>query len=224
VVRSDEDAWNAYPLHRKYFNKLWLSQKLGYSCGPAGVAPFKKDTYIVRPIYNLYGMGLGAKEMILGPDDCDSVEPGYFWCEKFDGVHRSIDYGWKNNIETNWSYEQKSCFIGEKDTNNPFLFKRWYRDVSFKFWLPPILNDIPHVSEKYRIPRWNLEIIDNNVIEVHLRGSPDPDYDEIIPVFQGFNVTLPEHRIKDYKFIQSEDDAGGRLNPKRLGFYVRNYL
>ena len=211
LVSCDKDAWIVYPAHRKYFNKLWLSQKLGYLCGPAGIAPPKKDTYIVRPIYNLYGMGLGDMELELGPDDCDALEPGMFWCEKFEGTHRSVNYGWKNNIETNWSYEQKSCFIGEKDTNNPFLFKRWYRDVSFKFWLPPILNDIPHVSEKYRIPRWNLELIDNNVIEVHLRGPPYPDYDDIFPAFKGVALEIPEHRIKKYKFIKDEENYANIL-------------
>jgi hypothetical protein len=56
-----------------------------------------------------------------------------------------------------------------------------------------------------------------------LRGSPDPDYDEIVPRFEGVDIELPEHRIKKYKFIKDEEDCGGRLHPKRLGFYVRNF-
>lgn len=222
-VNCDKDAWIAYPKHRKYFNKLWLSQKLGYLCGPAGVAPPKKDTYIVRPIYNLYGMGLGAMELELGPEDCDALEPGMFWCEKFEGIHRSIDYGWKEDSITSWGYEQKSCFVGEKSKNNPFVFKRWYRDFNFQYSMPPVLYGITSTYVSYKIDRWNVEIIGDKLIEVHLRGSPDPDYDEIVPIFEGIDVELPEHRIKKYKFIKDEEDGGGKLHPKRLGFYVRNY-
>lgn len=215
---DDETAWVTYPAHRKYFNKLWLSERLGYTCGPAGVAPPKPDVYIVRPIYNLVGMGLGAKEIRLAPGDEDCLEPGYFWCEKFEGVHRSIDY----NIIPNNRLEQKSCFVGEK-TDNQFVFKRWYRDNTFKFDPPDLLHDIFNHDESYTINQCNIEIIDNKVIEVHLRGSPDPDYDEFIPVFEGIPPAIPEHRIKKYKFIEDNESGGGWLKPKRLGFYVRNY-
>ena len=227
MVISDNDAWIAYPNHRQYYNKLWLSEQLGYNCGPAGVAPSKKDTYIVRPIMNLYGMGIGTREVILGPEDADAVEPGYFWCEKFEGVHRSIDYGWIDPITTAWSFEQKNCLIGEKRSDNQFVFKRWYRDIAFKYHIPPILHGIPHHNSDYRIEKWNLELVGPHIIEVHLRGSPDPDYDEIVPVFeewQGIGTTLPEHRIKKYKFIRDEDTGGGRLKSKRIGFFARNYL
>ena len=215
---DDEDAWIAYPAHQKYFNKLWLSQQLGYICGPAGVAPPKKDTYIVRPIYNLVGMGLGAKEMEISPGDEDSLEPGHFWCEKFEGVHRSIDY----DVIPNIGFQQTSCFVGEK-TNNKFIFKKWYRDNTFKFDLPSIVNDIFEHKEQYTIKHCNIELINDKVIEVHLRATPDPNYDEFIPAFENMPLEIPEHRIKKYKFIKSEESGGGRLKPKRLGFYVRNY-
>ena len=228
LVSCDKDAWIVYPAHRKYFNKLWLSQKLGYLCGPAGIAPPKKDTYIVRPIYNLYGMGLGDMQLELGPDDCDALEPGTFWCEKFEGTHRSVNYGWQDNAVTNWGHEQKSCFIGEKSKNNPFVFKRWYRDINFQYTMPSALYDIFNSNVNYKIDRWNVEIIDDKVIEVHLRGSPYPDYDDIFPAYEGVALEIPEHRIKKYNFIKDEKNYSNisyrdKLQPKRLGFYVRNY-
>ena len=215
---DDENAWIAYPGHRKYFNKLWLSQQLGYVCGPAGVAPPKRDTYIVRPIYNLVGMGLGASEIILAPGDEDSLDPGHFWCEKFEGVHRSIDY----EVIPNTGLKQINCFVGEK-TNNQFVFKRWHKDKTFIFDVPEVFCDIFDHDKQYSIKHCNVEIIDNKVIEIHLRSSPDPDYDEFIPVFENMPCAIPEHRVKKYKFIKSEENGGGRLKPKRLGFYVRNY-
>jgi hypothetical protein len=223
-VIYDSDAYLAYPAHRKYFNKLWLSEQLGYDCGPAGVAPSQKGNYIVRPIYNLYGMGLGAFEMELGPDDADKLDPGTFWCEKFEGTHRSIDFGWKETHTTNWSYGQRSCFVGVRSTNPLVSFSKWYRDNDFRLAIPPLLHDIMHHTESYRIERWNIEAIDDKIIEVHLRGSSDPDYDEVIPVFEGVGVSMPEHRIKQYKFIKDKEDCGGKLFPKRKGFYVRNKI
>ena len=54
--------------------------------------------YCIRPIYNLYGMGLGASKVWLDTDDNSEVmnrqHPGSFYCEWFDGPHYSIDYEW----------------------------------------------------------------------------------------------------------------------------------
>ena len=58
--------------------------------------------------------------------------------------------------------------------------------------------------------------IGGNIIEVHLRTSPDPKYDEIIPVFLG-----EEKNISGYKWIESYEDADKLLDPPRLGFLVR---
>jgi len=48
------------------YNKLILSRKLGYTCGPSGVPVPKSDFFIVRPCMNFMGMGRFArKEPIL---------------------------------------------------------------------------------------------------------------------------------------------------------------
>ena len=72
---DDTIAWEQYPNYRTWFNKLWLSEKLGYQCGPAGVGVPKKGNYIVRPIYNLMGMGLDAKIMYLDPNFMFIIPP-----------------------------------------------------------------------------------------------------------------------------------------------------
>ena len=58
---QDDDSYILYPHHRKWFNKLYVAELFGYDCGPAGVAPTKDGTYVIRPIYNLSGMGVGAE-------------------------------------------------------------------------------------------------------------------------------------------------------------------
>ena len=94
--------------------------------------------------------------------------------------------------------------------------------------MPSTLYDIFNSNVNYKIDRWNVEIIDDKVIEVHLRGSPYPDYDDIFPAYEGVALEIPEHRIKKYNFIKDEKNYSNisyrdKLQPKRLGFYVRNY-
>jgi hypothetical protein len=61
MVTADIEAYQKYPGLRYWFNKLWLSEQLGYYCGPAGIAPQISGMYIVRPIMNLTGMTANAK-------------------------------------------------------------------------------------------------------------------------------------------------------------------
>ena len=59
---EDYQTYAKYSHHRKWFNKLWLSETLGYDCGPSGIFPDKSGWYIVRPIMNLSGMSVGAEK------------------------------------------------------------------------------------------------------------------------------------------------------------------
>ena len=73
MLSLDEDyqAWEEYPQHRWVFNKLEVALKLGYKAGPACVPlPKTSNTLfkaIIRPIYNLYGMGISAKVKTFRP-------------------------------------------------------------------------------------------------------------------------------------------------------------
>ena len=64
MIDEDFQAWEKYPEYRWVFNKLELALKLGYRAGPACVPlpPLRSHfKVVIRPIYNLYGMGIGAK-------------------------------------------------------------------------------------------------------------------------------------------------------------------
>ena len=71
LLDEDYQAWEAYPQHRWVFNKLEVALKLGYKAGPACVPlPKTENTLfkaIIRPIYNLYGMGINAKVKTFRP-------------------------------------------------------------------------------------------------------------------------------------------------------------
>jgi hypothetical protein len=151
-------------------DKLILAKKLGYICGPAGIAPPVPGQYIVRPIMNLRMMGIGAKIQYL---DSDSIPDGYFWCEMFVGRHISFDYHWG---------QQTLAVEGFRtDPTRLDRFSRWTR-VNDVFVLPAILQT---VADKYE---WfNVEVVNNRVIEVHFRYNDDfanHDASAIVPVWR----------------------------------------
>ena len=139
------------------FDKLIVSRRLGYTCGPIGTMVPHPDTYIVRPITNLLGMGRGASFEFI-KDDTDHLPLGHFWCEVFTGRHLSVDY-----IDG----EQVLCVEGFRDPDAPlYKWKRWERvDDIVPF---PITG---WLKGKYR--NINCEFVGGHLIEIHLRLNPD---------------------------------------------------
>ena len=88
---TDEQAWlNCHEDDLWIFDKLILSRKLGYICGPKGLEVPEPGRYIVRPAVNTSGMGEGARIQFLAKST-NHLPPGSFWCEVFTGRHLSID-------------------------------------------------------------------------------------------------------------------------------------
>lgn len=208
----DADAYKAYPQHRKWFNKLYLSEALGYNCGPSGIAPEKTGFYIVRPIYNLIGMGIGAeyKQIIAG--DTTAVPPGYFWNEIFIGKHLSVTYEFEHGVKGTW--KQISSFEGVRSSTELYRFTRWRRSDQYPE-VPRIFNELSDVK------RINIEFKGDKPIEVHLRESPDPDYDEFIPIWADDELAIDKYKELDYTYLESYDDGDGFLKVPRLGFMVK---
>ena len=61
MYMNDDEAYHKFPGSNWVYNKLQLSEKLEYHCGPAGTKVDREGEYIIRPITNLSGMGAGAK-------------------------------------------------------------------------------------------------------------------------------------------------------------------
>lgn len=158
-----EDAW--------IYDKLILAKRLGYHCGPAGVAPEQSGDYIVRPISNYRMMGRGSSIMHI-PAGQDIIPDGYFWCQVFEGRHLTFDYHWG---------VQHLAAEGFKDKSRTDRFSSW-KKVTDKFELPSVLAPI---AKKYE---WlNVEAVDGNIIEVHLRYNDDFEghhADEIVPIWK----------------------------------------
>jgi hypothetical protein len=212
MIKTDVEAWNAYPFHRNWFNKLWVSQQLGYCCGPNGIPVPREGLYVVRPIMNLYGMSAGATKMYLTPDEPDSVPPGYFWCENFEGEQLSVELSW-SPVEYEWS--QTSVWKAHRsDGSLLYNFSKWER-IQKQVIIPTILNRL------WDCGNINIETIGGNVIEVHLRCTPDPvEYDELVPVWNFDEADKHQLYSRTHQFVESADFVFG-TSVKRLGFYCK---
>jgi hypothetical protein len=197
-MHPEELAWKTVdPNDMWVFDKLILSTKLGYNCGPVGVSVDKPGKYIVRPAVNALGLGLGASIEYI-KDSTDHLTPGHFWCEIFHGRHLSVDY--HRGL-------QVLCVEGSKSADTFTHWNRWRRTkdyVNRPSLLMPLL-------QKYE---WvNCEFIGDKLIEVHLRRNVDFDnnIDEFIPVWEGESTTPPS----GYEYIDYPDIHG------RIGAFVK---
>jgi len=192
------DEWNN--IHHDdlwIYNKLFLSRVLGYTCGPSGTTVPKSDFYIIRPSFNLLGMGRFARiEFVY--KSTDQFHPAEFWCEVFDGEHLSVDF--RNG-------QSELVVKGEKDNDDPlYKWKKWEK-IEQKIEFPSVLLKLKGNYE------WiNCEFIDNKLIEVHFRQNPDFRYNNTIAI-PVWNDEKPKN-IKDYIFIEDKDYY-------RKGFYIK---
>lgn len=208
---DDTRAYLEYPKLRHFYNKLWLSEKLGYYCGPGGIAPQKSGFYIVRPVMNLRGMGVGSSKEWIVSGDKTKVHPSSFWCEFFEGRHLSVTYE-----KINSDYKIKHCYEGFKDYTGRFI--EW-KKVNDKLELP---KWIKKSLVSHNIPTCNAEFIGENLIELHLRDTPDPIVDSMFPIWKGDNITIDKLSRLGYSYITSYDDADGFLKKPRLGFMIKD--
>lgn len=206
---NDCEAWIKYPNFRWIFNKLELSLKLGYDCGPAGINVSKDGQYCVRPIYNLNGMGAGASFNFFYKNVDTQIPAGYFWCEKFFGNHYSINY-----IKNNKTWKPVFACQGFRNENDQLhKFSRWKKIDILEIELPKFINDIDTEI-------LNIEFIENKIIEVHLRHGTDfPEgATELIPVW---NSKKYYQSYKDWQYVENVDSSDGNIPDVRLGFYYR---
>lgn len=208
---NDIEAYKEYKHLRHWYNKLWFSEQMGYNCGPASIAPEQSGWYIVRPIMNLSGMGVGAKKIWIDAGDHSKVEPGYFWCEWFEGRQFSVIYELQD-YSNGW--KAISCWEGVKEDSNLSRFSKWVKKDHY----PHIGIFFHELSDIWRI---NVEYIEEKPIEVHLRTSPDPDYNELIPIWADEQKKIDFLRDMGYSYINHYDNAEGFLDIARIGFMVK---
>jgi hypothetical protein len=198
LLDSQEEWKNIHNSDLWVYNKLFLSRILGYNCGPIGVPVPKSDFYIVRPSFNLLGMGRFARiEWI--DQYTDHLHPSEFWCEVFEGEHISVDY--KNK-------HPELTVLGTKDLKDPlYKWSKWEKINRF-IEFPSVLNELKGDYEYI-----NCEFIGNKLIEVHFRRNPDFRYGNnvAIPIWNDQDI----EEVDDYNYIRDEDY-------RRKGFLIDN--
>ena len=201
-----------YPEHRWVFNKLELSLRLGYSCGPTPMPVPENGEYCVRPIYNLGGMSAGAKILYLEKDQILELPPSHFWCERFQGTQYSVNYEWKAD-----RFVPVHTSIGENPQDNIYRFTRW-RAVDHQHY------DLPDWVDKFStVKNINIEFIEDKIIEIHLRlGEDFPDgASELIPVYADEADIISKYVSQGWNFFEDYVDAEKNIPVARLGMLWR---
>lgn len=198
VLMTEEEVWNTADVNDLWIlDKLILSKRLGYTCGPTGTSVPAPGMYIVRPCVNAFGLGLET-QLVHIENTTDHLPVGHFWCEVFYGRHLSIDY--HRGL-------QVLCVEGFKDDNTFTHWNRWIRTKDY-VTRPDII--LPFL-QKYK---WvNCEFIGDKLIEIHFRPNLDftKDRTEFIPVWEGDETTPPV----GYEYINYPDVHG------RIGAFVK---
>jgi len=211
---EDWDAWQLYPQHRWIYNKLDLSLRLGYSCGPTPMPVPKSGEYCVRPIMNLGGMSAGATIQYLEEGKVHELPPSYFWCERFIGNQYSVNFEWQNG-----ELEAVHTSVGKNSPESLYRHEKWTRLPNRKFKLPvwiTELQDVEHI---------NMEFIGDNILEIHLRWGEDFPTEAATEVISVWDDTTKEYcqelESQGYTFYEEYVDAEKNIPHARLGFYYK---
>lgn len=163
IPTVDSVAWIHYPDYRHIYNKLWIAESQRIPSGPMAIYPSFYPV-IFKPIINLYGMSRGIKKINNDEEYNNNICDGFFWEEFFNGTHRCIDLVIKNG-----KIIYVTCLISVERENG--LFDYHMTDLNYKLsnnlkeWIGTFFDEYTGCL--------NIETIDNNIIECHLRLNGD---------------------------------------------------
>lgn len=163
ILFNDIDCWNYYKKEKIIYNKLWLTEEQSIPCGPIGTQP-KDYPIIVKPIINLYGMSRSFKICYNEKEYNNYQKDGCFWTPYFSGDNYNYDI-----IFDKGKIVYYNVLLSKPSINGTFDYH--------------VLNNGIKLSNKNRIlleekfndysGPMNVEVIDNNIIEGHLRLNGD---------------------------------------------------
>lgn len=200
---TDEEAWSICPPeYRWLFNKMEVGLASGIKCGPREIAVPKTGKYIIRPVYNLYGMGLGVSERFaMAEAVLEDIPLGHFWSQKSEGQHLSFDV----DLST---MDILLCVEGEPGQTTG-MFSSWRHLPTYA--KQPIKAFIPYIEifklEKLQeiFPVINIEAIGKKIIEIHLRPNPDYEGYEKPDHGKGSIGTVPDLLVPIYRNLDGEE-------------------
>ena len=162
IITSDVESYVNFLEFNFVYNKLWVSQSQFIPSAPVGIYP-NNYPIIFKPIINLYGFSKGFKIIHNEEEYDNNITNGIFWQPYFKGKHICCDLVLDNSKIIFSSFLRS--YPGSKGS-----FKL-HQTVTYT--LPnKILAWINKYLGGYR-GCINIEIIDNNIIECHLRLNGD---------------------------------------------------
>jgi len=229
IYEEDCETWAAYchnEQQRWIFNKLEVALRQGLLAGPAGTAPPTSGTYIARPIYNIFGMGISAHKFDYSESEHDAfinhagLQPGHFWCEWLDGPHLSIDY----RLFDDGTWRRTSMTTGEHTSDaNLVRFARWTKLNPLD---APAFEELPVTPDLTDVTAVNVEMRSGYIIEMHLRLGNDP-FDhlpvgtEIVPVWPDMEVPEDAEFLGNFYPDLEQYGASGHLSDVRNGYIIK---
>lgn len=184
IITTDIQAYISYPKFNFVYDKLFISSTQRIPCAPMGVYP-KEFPVIFKPIYNLYGMSRSMYKINTFEEYDKYIQDGLFWQNYFPGPQTNIDIVY-NRGEILFYSALKSI----PDKQGSFLLHSTYKNYELSNRIICWLNN--YLGE-YR-GCINLEVIDNNIIEAHLRLNGD------------FNLYNKDFCLKLSEFYNGNDE------------------
>jgi len=163
IIINDIEAWKKYRDFHHIYNKIWIAESQNIPCGPMGLYP-ENYPIIFKPIINLFGMSRSFK-IIKDKKEYDKyLQDGLFWMDYLSGIHYCIDI-----ILLNGKIKFYSCLQSFPYTEGTFK----YHESIPEYQLPEhIIIWVEKHFQNYT-GCVNIELIDNKIIEAHLRLNGD---------------------------------------------------
>jgi hypothetical protein len=163
IITNDFDAWQKFKDFRFIYDKLFIAYSQDIDSGPMGLYP-KSYPIIFKPITNLFGMSRGFKIINNIEEYDENLQDGFFWMEYFPGKQINLDL-----IIINGNIMFYSALISHDNQDGTFNYHEslpnYVIDDKIIKWISKNLSNYKGCL--------NLEIINNNIIEAHLRLNGD---------------------------------------------------
>lgn len=163
IVCDDITAWIEYEDYHHIYNKLWVAESQDLECGPMYVYP-NEYPIIFKPIINLKGMSKGFKVINDEKEYDDNIKDGLFWEKYLDGNHYCVDL-----ILVEGKIKYYTCLRSEKGDSGSFKYHEsipgYVLPIDIKYWVETYMDGYTGAA--------NIEIIDDFIIEAHLRLNGD---------------------------------------------------
>ena len=196
---NDIDAWNDFKDNNFIYNKLNLIQLQKIDCGPIGTMP-NSYPIIIKPIINLYGMSRGFKIIKNKKEYLENQNDGFFWMPYLSGKNYTIDI-----ILNKGKIISYYCMESKQSINGTFEYHTYLPNYILD---KNIFKFLETILKKYTGPI-NIELINNVIIEAHLRLNGD---------FYIFN----DEFVKNLSNLISNEEYN--FNVKKKQFYLCPYF